>query len=92
MSEFRLVVREEDRDWSGTIHGARVDQAVAALSADPVTLDELEAAVRRFEKVLPGRRFFGNLSPGLTDEPYDAGLVICTTSSFESCCGRAGSS
>ena len=50
MSEVRLVVREQDRDWSGTIHGSCADMAVATLSADPLTMDELEAAVRRFRE------------------------------------------
>src|SRR5262249_49345660 len=65
-----------ERDWSGTIHGSAADRAVAALSADPVTLDELEIAVSRFERPDPGHRFFANLSQGLCDEPHDAGLVV----------------
>jgi hypothetical protein len=76
MSEVRLVVREVAGDWSGTIHASCADRAVAALSADPVTLEELEAATERFARPIPGRRIFGNLSPGLDDEPYDAGLVV----------------
>jgi len=76
MSEVRLVVREAERDWSGTIHGSCADRAIAALSADPVTLDELEVAVGRFEKPTPGSRFFLNLRQSSRDEPYDAGLVV----------------
>lgn len=76
MSEVRLVVRESERDWSGTIHGSSVESAIAALSADPMTLAELEDAVGRFEKPRPVGRFFGNLRPHLNDEPYDAGLVV----------------
>ena len=76
MSEVRLVVREAECDWSGTIHGSCADRAVAALSADPVTLQELEVAVARFAKPVADRRFFANLSRGLRDEPYDAGLVV----------------
>jgi hypothetical protein len=76
MSEVRLVVREAGRDWSGTLHGSYADRAIAALSADPVTLEELEVATARFAKPTPQGRFFGNLSPGLCDEPHDAGLVI----------------
>lgn len=74
MSEVRLLVREAGRDWSGTIHGSCADRAIAALSADPVTLDELERATGRFAKVRG--RHFANLRPGLNDEPYDAGLVV----------------
>jgi hypothetical protein len=76
MSEVRLVVREAERDWSGTIHGSSADRAIAALSADPVTLAELEIACGRFAKPSPNHRFFGNLSAGMCDEPYDAGLVV----------------
>lgn len=76
MSEVRLVVREAERDWSGTIHGSCADRAIAALSADPVTLDELEVAVGRFEKPRPNGRFFINLRQSSRDEPYDAGLVV----------------
>lgn len=76
MSEVRLIVRDAVRDWSGTIPGSTADRAIAALSADPVTLAELEAACARFEKPSPFHRFFSNLSAGLCDEPYDAGLVV----------------
>jgi hypothetical protein len=76
MSEVRLIVREAGHDWSGTVHGSPADRAIAALSADPVTLAELETAFARFEKPRPNHRFFSNLRPGLNDEPYDAGLVV----------------
>ncbi len=55
MSEVRLVVREAGRDWSGTIHASCADQAVAALSADPVTMEELEVATERFAKRMGAR-------------------------------------
>lgn len=76
MSYVNLVVRERDRDWSGHMHGSSADRAIAALSADPVTLDELEAAVARFEQPVGGRKFFAGLRPGLDDRHYDAGLVV----------------
>ena len=76
MSEVRLIIRDAACDWSGTIHGSRADQAIAALGADPLTMDELEAASERFAKRDGERRFFANLSRGQCDEPYDAGLVV----------------
>jgi hypothetical protein len=76
MSEVRLVVREEHRDWSGNIHGSFADRAIASLAADPVTLKELEAALARFAKPNPQYPFSANFLPGLRDEPYDAGLVV----------------
>src|SRR5437868_4999726 len=72
MSEVRLVVRGSDGDWSGNMHGSYVDRAIAALSADPTTLDEFETAVARFARPRKNSRFFANLTPGLRDEPYDA--------------------
>jgi hypothetical protein len=76
MSEVRLVVRESDHDWSGTVHGSIAIRAAAALSADPVTLDELRTAMGRFEKPDPKWRFLADLTAGLCDEPYDAGLLV----------------
>ncbi|CAN5313260.1 hypothetical protein BH10PLA2_BH10PLA2_15050 [soil metagenome] len=76
MSEVRLVVREADRDWSGNIHGSFADRAIAALAADPVTLEELDAALVRFAKPSPQYRSLANLSSGLRAEPHDAGLVV----------------
>jgi hypothetical protein len=49
MSEVRLIIREVDRDWSGTVHGSTAHAAVAALSADPTTFAELESALARYE-------------------------------------------
>jgi hypothetical protein len=76
MSGVRLVIREAEQDWSGTIHGSWAERAIAALSADPTTLGELETATARFAKSFPDCSFFANLLPGLHDEPYDAGLVV----------------
>jgi hypothetical protein len=76
MSEVRLVIREAVRDCSGVVHGSLADRAIAALSADPVTLAEVEAACVRFEKPSANLGLFANLSVGLRDEPHDAGLVV----------------
>ena len=70
------MVCEAQRTWSGKIHGSRADFAVAALSADPITLAELEIAAERFVKREDGDRIFWNLAPGTCDEPHDAGLVV----------------
>jgi hypothetical protein len=54
VSEVRLIVREAARDWSGTIHGSDADRAIAALGADPETMEEPEIATERFAKRTPG--------------------------------------
>jgi hypothetical protein len=95
MSEIRLVIREARGDWSGTVPGSSADRAIAALSADPVTLTELEAACARFEKPIPNRSFFANLSAGFRDEPYDAGIVVIDLAArlivVDSTCSSPGS-
>lgn len=76
MSEVRILLRELDRDWHGTLHASCADRVIAALSADPVTRDELEAAVGRFAGLPRNTRYFSRLTAGFCDEPYDAGLVV----------------
>jgi hypothetical protein len=75
MSEVRLVLRDADRELSGTIHGSVVDRVVAALSAEPETIPELESALGRFERGADGSTFAW-FRAGSHDEPYDAGLVV----------------
>jgi len=76
VSEVQLVVREWDRDWSGPVHGSQADRAIAALSADPETLEELELALGRFARPNLGDRHDLGLEPGLRDSRYDAGRIV----------------
>ena len=69
-------MREAQRTWTGTIHGSRADYAVAALGADPATLEELEVATELFVRREGEGRFLRNQSLGSCDEPYDAGLMV----------------
>ena len=57
MSEVRLVIRDASRTISGTPHGAFADAVVAALSAEPETIEELDAAVERFRREPTARAF-----------------------------------
>ena len=75
MSETRLIVRDARREIHGTLHGSFADAAVAALSAEPETIEELDTAIERFQR--PGEwSFFRGFQPEADDEPYDAGIVI----------------
>jgi hypothetical protein len=76
MSEVQLVVREWNQDWSGAVHGSQADRAIAALSADPLTLEELELALGRFSKPNLGDRHDLGLEPGLRDHRHDAGRIV----------------
>ncbi len=75
MSEVKIVLKDARRAIHATRHGGFADTVIAALSAEPETIEELEAAVERFEA--PGESgFFDSFSQGIDDEPYDAGLVV----------------
>lgn len=76
MSETKLVVRDSTRDISLTCHGSDAERVVAALSADPVTIEELETAIERFMHVDRSHGFFYGASRYLDDEPWDSGLVV----------------
>jgi hypothetical protein len=75
MSEITLNVLDAARAVHTRIHASRVDYLVAALSADPETIEELEIALGRF---LPGESegFFRHWRRGTCEEPWDAGLCI----------------
>jgi len=75
MSEVRLVLRDASRAINGTIHGSVADSLVAALSAEPETIEELDRALQRFIRS-DGNSNFAWFSRGDNDEPYDAGLVV----------------
>lgn len=72
MGEIRLVVRDVSRDIFGEGY---VDAAIGALSAEPETIEELEAAMARFQKPGPSS-FFSAFEPGIHEDPRDDGIVI----------------
>ena len=71
MSQTRMIVRDAKREISGTPHGSVAERIVAALSAEPETIDELEAALARFMAPVEGG-FFRSFREGADDQPYDA--------------------
>jgi hypothetical protein len=77
MSGVRLNIKDIERTIQGTVHGAIADAAVAALSAEPETVAELEAALARYMElpedvspfatflvVMNGPSHFSDRSPG----------------------------
>lgn len=75
MSEVKLVVRDARRSIYAHSHGGFADSVIAALSADPETIEELDVAVERF--IAPSEwSYFHGFRNGIDDEPYDAGLVV----------------
>jgi hypothetical protein len=75
MSQVTMTVVDAQRAVHGEPHGSFIDRVVAALSADPETIEELQAAVARFTEPDRGDDFAGWYR-GLCDEPYDAGICL----------------
>lgn len=58
MSEVKLNLVDAERVLHGTIHGSVADTCVAALSAEPETIAELEAALARYIKPCNANGYF----------------------------------
>lgn len=78
MSEVKLNLIDSQQIIHGTIHGSIADRCVAALSAEPQTIAELEAALTRYMKPVEGRGPFETFrqSQAIDDQPWDAGVVV----------------
>jgi hypothetical protein len=76
MSTVRLLVRAIDGNWSGIVPSRLASRAIAALSADPASFEDLQAAVRRFVGYPSGAEPLAELVPGDWDTPHDRGIVV----------------
>jgi len=75
MSEMRIIIRDADREIEADRHGSFAECVVAALSAEPETIEELDTALERFIE-RNGKDFFGDFVPAAEYAYYDAGLLI----------------
>jgi hypothetical protein len=76
MSCVRLNLIDFNETVSGEVHGGVGDAVVAALSAEPETVGEIDLALARFQKRTNDSSLMKWLSAGPNFEPYDAGIVI----------------
>lgn len=78
MSEVKLNLVDPQQILCGTIHGSVADACVAALSAEPETIAELEAALARYIKPNDEVGAFASFRPGseIDTQLWDAGIVI----------------
>jgi hypothetical protein len=76
MSEIRINIIASTENYSGTIHGSFGDYLIAALTAEPETIEEFEIAVQRFFKRDSDWSFFRSFRKYENFEPYDAGLLV----------------
>jgi hypothetical protein len=76
MSELRLNIRDRQTTINGSVDEGLADAVIAALSAEPETIAELDAALDRFVKRTGDLRPFGLFDQGLCSEPLGAGIII----------------
>lgn len=76
MSEVMLNVIDAQRAICGALHGSVVDAVIAALSAEPETIAELEVAVARFVKPSIAANLFSGFRSGTCQQAWDAGIVF----------------
>jgi hypothetical protein len=76
MSYLRINLSDREKTISGEVHGSAGDAFIAALSAEPETLSELEHALSRFIKPHHEESPFARFSRYKNYEPYDAGILV----------------
>jgi hypothetical protein len=74
MSEIKLNLSDSVRTIHGTLHASIADALVAALSAEPETIEELEIALGRFIKPTSDASLLALFSNGEDSEPWDSGI------------------
>ena len=78
MSEIKFNLIDSQSVFTDTMHASIADCCVAALSAEPETISELEAALVRFAKCPPNFTLppYRSALTDIDTEPYDAGIFI----------------
>jgi hypothetical protein len=78
MSEIKLNLLDSHTLLTATVHGSVGDALVAALSAEPETIDELETALKRFKKCesIPASSLRRHARGPIDDQPWDAGILV----------------
>jgi hypothetical protein len=76
MSELRLNIIDRQAVINGCVHDGIADAVIAALSADPETIAELDAALDRFIKPAGDVRPLTAFREGLCRDPLGGGIII----------------
>jgi hypothetical protein len=76
MSEIRINIIDDSQMISGNLHGSFGDLLIAALTAEPETIVELETALGRFVERESDWSIFRSFRKYENFESYDAGLLV----------------
>ncbi|HEV2826057.1 MAG TPA: hypothetical protein VGW76_00540 [Pyrinomonadaceae bacterium] len=83
MSEIKLILVDAERVVHGTIHGSVADRCVAALSAEPESIAELEAALTRYIKLRDDASCFASLRSEIFPASAPSDAVASSRFSFD---------
>ncbi|MGH9940360.1 MAG: hypothetical protein ACREAM_29310, partial [Blastocatellia bacterium] len=75
-NEVMVTIIDADRVLHDTMPVSFADVVLAALTAEPETLEELQAAIERYDKPIIRHGFLEHLKTGVNETPWDAGVVI----------------
>ena len=76
VNEVAVTIIDSDRALHDTMPTGMADVVLAALTAEPETLEELESAIGRYDKLVVKSGFLKYLNTGVSETPWDAGAVI----------------
>ena len=76
MSYIRLNITDQKQTIHDEVHGSFSDVILAALTAEPETIDELAWAVERFVNSENDASAFARFAQYENLEPYDAGIMV----------------
>jgi len=78
MSEIKLNLLDSHTSIHATVYGSVGDALVAALSAEPETIDELETALNRFQKckTIPASSLTRREGREIDEMPHDVGILV----------------
>jgi hypothetical protein len=75
-NEVMVTIIDARRALHDTMPAGLANVMLAALTAEPETLEELEAAVARYDRPVLRTGFLDQINEGVNEEPYDAGVMI----------------
>jgi hypothetical protein len=74
--EVMVTLRDAERAVHDTMPTQLADVVLAALSAEPATLAELETAIARYDQPVQREGFLQHMQTGLNESLWDAGLLL----------------
>jgi hypothetical protein len=75
-NEVMVMLIDSSRALHDVMPVGMADVIIAALTAEPETLEELESAIARYDKPTSSQGFLKHLKNGENDSPWDAGVII----------------